>query len=135
VVPPRQSGALTRPLLTLLSADPADRPTMPQVRDELAALAAGRDGNTSTILLARTDLGSAAPGRTRTATFPAGAAAAGAAVAGAAAAGASPPPVAPPPTPVAAPVPAAEYVPAAAPPPAPPRPPRQQPPARQPGRR
>ena len=35
---------------------------MPEVRDELAKLAAGRDGDTTTILLARTDLGSAAPG-------------------------------------------------------------------------
>ena len=49
---------------------------MPEVRDELAKLAAGRDGDTTTVLLARTDLGSAAPGRTRTTSFPAGAAAA-----------------------------------------------------------
>jgi serine/threonine protein kinase len=78
IVPPRRSGALTQPLQKLLAADPADRPTMPQVRDELAKLAAGRDGDTTTILLARTDLGSASPGRTRTATFPAGTAAAAA---------------------------------------------------------
>jgi len=73
ILPPRRSGALTKPLQRLLAADPADRPTMPQVRDELAKLAAGRDGDTTTILLARTDLGSAAPGRTRTTTFAAGA--------------------------------------------------------------
>jgi serine/threonine protein kinase len=72
ILPPRRSGALTKPLQKLLAVDPADRPTMPQVRDELAKLAAGRDGDTTTILLARTDLGSAAPGRTRTATFAAG---------------------------------------------------------------
>jgi hypothetical protein len=76
IVPPRRSGSLTRPLQKILAADPADRPTMPQIRDELATLAAGRDGDTTTILMARTDLGSAVPGRTRTASFPAGAAAA-----------------------------------------------------------
>jgi serine/threonine protein kinase len=76
IVPPRRSGALTQPLQKILAADPADRPTMPQVRDELAKLAAGRDGDTTTILMARTDLGSAAPGRARTAAFAADAAAA-----------------------------------------------------------
>src|SRR4051812_32602925 len=102
VVPPRRSGSLTHPLMKVLAADPADRPTMPEVRDELAKLAAGRDGDTTTILLARTDLGSAAPGRTRTTSFPAGPAAA--------VQTATPPPPPPaPPTPV----------PAQAPPPAP----------------
>src|SRR3954447_7084334 len=76
VVPPRRSGELTQPLMKILAADPADRPTMPQIRDELATLAAGRGGDTTTILMARTDLGSAAPGRTRTASFPAAAEAA-----------------------------------------------------------
>jgi serine/threonine protein kinase len=75
IVPPRRSGSLTQPLRSILAADPADRPTMPEVRDQLAKLAAGRDGDTTTILLARTDLGSAAPGRIRTASFPAEAAA------------------------------------------------------------
>jgi hypothetical protein len=56
----------------MLAADPADRPAMPEVRDELAKLAAGRDGDTTTVLLARTDIRSGTPGRTRTASFPAG---------------------------------------------------------------
>ncbi|MCW2702358.1 MAG: serine/threonine protein kinase [Blastococcus sp.] len=95
IVPPHRSGALTQPLQRILAADPSDRPTMPEVRNELATLAAGRDGDTTTILLARTDLGSAAPGRTRTTSLPAGAAVAaetpGPAVA-------PPPPPAPPPS-------------------------------------
>src|SRR6478672_364673 len=78
VVPPSRSGALTQPLQKILAADPTDRPTVPEVRDELARLAAGRDGDTTTILLARTDLGSASPGRTRTAAFSGGAAGASA---------------------------------------------------------
>jgi serine/threonine protein kinase len=90
IVPPHRSGALTQPLQRILAADPADRPTMPEVRNELATLAAGRDGDTTTILLARTDLGSAAPGRTRTTSLPAGAAVA---------AETPGPPVAPPPPP------------------------------------
>jgi serine/threonine protein kinase len=72
VVPPQRAGSLTAPLLRMLAADPADRPTMPEVRDELAGLAAGRDGDTTTVLLARTDLSSSAPRRTRTASLPAG---------------------------------------------------------------
>src|SRR3712207_2593072 len=71
ILPPHRSGSLTEPLTRMLEADPADRPTMPEVRDELAKLAAGRDGDTTTVLLARTDIGSASPGRNRTATFPA----------------------------------------------------------------
>src|SRR5690349_18439894 len=79
VLPPRRSGALTQPLQKILAADPADRPTMPEVRDEPAKLAAaGRGGDTTTILLARADVGSTAPGRARTASFPAEAAAAAA---------------------------------------------------------
>jgi tRNA A-37 threonylcarbamoyl transferase component Bud32 len=119
IVPPHRSGALTQPLQRILAADPADRPTMPELRDELAKLAAGRDGDTTTILLARTDLGSAAPGRTRTTSFPAGAAAAAG----------TPAPVAPPPAPpVVPPAPAAAPLePSAAgpQPPVPPRPPRE----------
>ncbi|MFD2091574.1 serine/threonine-protein kinase [Blastococcus deserti] len=72
IVPPRRAGSLTEPLLGMLAADPADRPTMPEVRDELAKLAAGRDGDTTTVLLARTDLRSSAPGRERTAALPHG---------------------------------------------------------------
>ncbi|PRY48197.1 serine/threonine protein kinase [Geodermatophilus tzadiensis] len=56
VRPPRRAGSLTRPLTRMLAADPAARPGMTEVRDELAKLAAGRDGDTTTVLLARTDL-------------------------------------------------------------------------------
>jgi hypothetical protein len=71
IVPPRRAGSLTRPLVRMLAADPAERPTMPEVRDELVKLAAGRDGDTTTVLLARTDLRSSLPGRMRTAALPA----------------------------------------------------------------
>jgi serine/threonine protein kinase len=67
--PPQRCGALTRPLLRMLAADPAARPSMTQVRDELASLAAP-DGDTTTVLTARTDLRPSAPGAQRTATFP-----------------------------------------------------------------
>src|SRR3954451_1829248 len=56
VTPPRYAGAMTRPLMRMLAADPADRPTMPEVRDDLARLAAGRDGDTTTVLMGRADL-------------------------------------------------------------------------------
>jgi serine/threonine protein kinase len=73
ILPPRRAGSLTGPLIRMLAADPVDRPQMSEVRDELAKLAAGRDGDTTTVLLARTDLGSGAAARNRTATFaPAG---------------------------------------------------------------
>jgi hypothetical protein len=78
IIPPRRAGSLTKPLTRMLAADPADRPQMSEVRDELAKLAAGRNGDTTTVLLARTDLGSNAPGRNRTAAFPADGAAAAA---------------------------------------------------------
>src|SRR3954466_5201398 len=58
VVPPKQAGALTRTLMSMRAAEPADRPAMAEVRDELATLAAGRGGDTTTVLLARTPLGS-----------------------------------------------------------------------------
>jgi eukaryotic-like serine/threonine-protein kinase len=67
--PPRRAGSLERPLMRMLDADPARRPSMPEVRDELARLAAGRDGDPTTVLLARTALGPA-PERTRTAATP-----------------------------------------------------------------
>ncbi|MDT0277430.1 serine/threonine-protein kinase [Blastococcus goldschmidtiae] len=87
--PPARAGSLTGPVTRMLAADPADRPTMAEVRDELARLAAGRSGDTTTVLLARTDLRPAG-GRPRTEAFPAaGVAAAGAAVAGAAGVGAA----------------------------------------------
>ncbi|MGY1698615.1 protein kinase domain-containing protein [Geodermatophilus sp. SYSU D00766] len=66
VRPPRRAGSLERPLRRMLEADPARRPSMGEVRDELARLAAGRDGDPTTVLLARTALG-AAPSRSRTA--------------------------------------------------------------------
>ena len=58
ILPPRRAGSLTEPLVRMLAADPADRPQMPEVRDALAKLAAGPDGDTTTVLLARTDVGS-----------------------------------------------------------------------------
>src|SRR3712207_6386596 len=70
IVPPRRAASLTEPLLRMLAPDPADRPVMSEVRDELAKLAAGRDGDTTTVLLARTDLRSSSSGRPRTAAFP-----------------------------------------------------------------
>jgi serine/threonine protein kinase len=70
ILPPHRCGSLTGPLLQMLDAQPAARPTMPQVRDELARLVA-RDGDTTTVLLARTDLRAAGQ---RTATLPAPAA-------------------------------------------------------------
>jgi serine/threonine protein kinase len=53
---PRNAGALTRPLRRMLDNDPAKRPTMSQVRDQLAKLAAGRDGDITEVLTARTPL-------------------------------------------------------------------------------
>ncbi|MGY1779854.1 protein kinase domain-containing protein [Geodermatophilus sp. SYSU D01036] len=68
--PPARAGSLERPLLRMLARDPADRPEMTEVRDVLAKLAAGRDGDTTTVLLARTDLRSSRD-RDRTAAVPA----------------------------------------------------------------
>jgi serine/threonine protein kinase len=69
IMPPRRTGSLTEPLLRMLAADPGDRPQMPEIRDALAKLAAGSDGDTTTVLLARTDVGSGSAGRDRTSTF------------------------------------------------------------------
>jgi serine/threonine protein kinase len=69
ILPPRRAGSLTEPLVRMLAADPADRPQMPEVRDALAKLAAGSDGDTTTVLLARTDVGSGTSGLERTSTF------------------------------------------------------------------
>src|SRR3712207_2580221 len=44
--PPQRSGALTKALLRMLGVDPQARPSMPEVRDELVAIAAGRGGDT-----------------------------------------------------------------------------------------
>jgi len=84
--PPSRAGSLSGPLTRMLAADPAARPTMAEVRDELARLAAGRSGDTTTVLLARTDL-RPSKGKPRTEVFPAVGAAAAGAAAGAAAAG------------------------------------------------
>src|SRR4051812_14992226 len=46
--PPHGSGALTEPLLAMLAVDPQERPSMTEVRDQLAAIAAGRGGGTTT---------------------------------------------------------------------------------------
>ncbi|MCZ2836097.1 serine/threonine-protein kinase [Modestobacter sp. VKM Ac-2985] len=56
VARPRNAGPLTRPLMRMLANDPAKRPTMAQARDQLAKLAAGRDGDTTEVLAARTPL-------------------------------------------------------------------------------
>jgi hypothetical protein len=63
--PPRRAGSMTGTLTRMLAADPADRPTTAEVRDELARLAVGRDGDPTTVLLARTSLRSST-GRERT---------------------------------------------------------------------
>jgi eukaryotic-like serine/threonine-protein kinase len=51
---PRNAGALTRPLMRMLDPDPAERPSMAEVRDQLAELAAGKDGDVTDVLTART---------------------------------------------------------------------------------
>ena len=60
--PPRQAGSLTSPLMHMLAADPAERPSMPQVRDQLAKLAAGPDKDVTEVLTARTLLPRTLPG-------------------------------------------------------------------------
>src|SRR6476469_4850886 len=42
ITPPKRSGELTQPLLRMLAADAAERPSTTEVRDTLAALVAGR---------------------------------------------------------------------------------------------
>jgi len=115
--PPVRAGSLSGPLTRMLAADPDERPTMAEVRDELARLAAGRSGDTTTVLLARTDLRPSG-GRPRTEVFPAVGAAAAGAAAGAAAAGAAsasaPPETPAPPPPGASPSSSAAAVPATA---------------------
>ncbi|WP_202925838.1 serine/threonine-protein kinase [Goekera deserti] len=49
IYPPERSGALTKPLLRMLSGDPEQRPTMVEVRDELIAVA--RDDGDATAVL------------------------------------------------------------------------------------
>jgi serine/threonine protein kinase len=86
IVPPQRTGPLTPTLLRMLAPEPGDRRSMVEIRDELATHAAGRSGDTTTVLLARTDVGSSDPQRNRTATF----------------APPTPPPSTPPPAPPAA---------------------------------
>lgn len=69
--PPLRAGSMATPLTNMLAAEPEDRPTMTEVRDELASLAAGRDGDPTTVLLARADLRPAEQTRNPTSTFPA----------------------------------------------------------------
>jgi hypothetical protein len=56
VIPPRRAGSMSGTLTRMLAADPAGRPTTTEARDELARLAVGRDGDPTTVLLARTKL-------------------------------------------------------------------------------
>lgn len=74
---PQRAGALNDSLLRMLEPDPARRPTMEQVRDDLAAVAAGRRGAVTTVLAARTQV------------LPVGRAAVGGAAAGAVVGGAA----------------------------------------------
>jgi serine/threonine protein kinase len=59
--PPRKCGALTEPVLGMLAVDPQERPTMSEVRDRLAAIAAGGDRDATTVLNARTDVARTRP--------------------------------------------------------------------------
>ena len=87
VIPPRRAGSMSGTLTRMLAADPADRPTTTEARDELARLAVGRDGDPTTVLLARTKLRSST-NRARTEELGTGALPAAGAGAAAAAAGA-----------------------------------------------
>jgi serine/threonine protein kinase len=53
---PVRSGALTPVLERMLTTDPAGRPSMAEVRDSLARVAAGDDGDVTAVLGARTPL-------------------------------------------------------------------------------
>ncbi|SDF62746.1 serine/threonine-protein kinase [Klenkia brasiliensis] len=53
---PVRSGALTPVLERMLTTDPAGRPSMTEVRDSLARVAAGDDGDVTAVLTARTPL-------------------------------------------------------------------------------
>ncbi|SCX39906.1 Serine/threonine protein kinase [Klenkia marina] len=58
---PVRSGALTPVLERMLSTDPAARPSMAEVRDALARIAAGSDGDVTAVLAARTPLRTVPP--------------------------------------------------------------------------
>jgi serine/threonine protein kinase len=70
--PPNRSGAMTRSLLAMLSVDPQARPSMSEVRDDLAAIAAGRGGDTTAVLLSPTDVARTSPQPTWLPPFPPG---------------------------------------------------------------
>jgi tRNA A-37 threonylcarbamoyl transferase component Bud32 len=72
IIPPRRAGSMRDTLTRMLATDPADRPTTTEVRDELARLAVGRDGDPTTVLMARTRLRSST-NRDRTAELGSGA--------------------------------------------------------------
>jgi len=55
--PPRRAGELEPILRQMLDPAPAGRPTMPQIRDRLAVIAAGEFGNTATVLTAPLTVG------------------------------------------------------------------------------
>jgi non-specific serine/threonine protein kinase len=57
--PPHQAGELEPILRQMLNPDPAARPRMTQIRDRLAAIAAGESGNTTTVLTAPLTVGTA----------------------------------------------------------------------------
>jgi hypothetical protein len=61
ITPPQRSGDMTAALMRMLAVDPQDRPSMTEVRDDLAAIVAGRGGDTTTVLTARTDVASTRP--------------------------------------------------------------------------
>ena len=59
--PPLRSGELTPSLMKMLAVDPQARPSMTEVRDELAEIAAGRGGDTTAVLLSPTDVARTSP--------------------------------------------------------------------------
>ena len=59
--PPIRSGKMTPALLKMLDVDSQSRPSMTEVRDELAAIAAGRGGDTTAVLLSPTDVARTSP--------------------------------------------------------------------------
>jgi eukaryotic-like serine/threonine-protein kinase len=56
IEPPTRCGDLTDTLLDMLATDPTARPDMTEVRDRLATIAAGNDGDPTAVLAAPTDL-------------------------------------------------------------------------------